>query len=140
MSLNDEEKTEEESYYRIEKTCCEDPACTGCNNAAEPVEAEQEPDEYDLEFKEDMTDPKYLEIIEFIEKAKQFGANALDLSKKGLDRIPKKLLELKHLQVNWLSLLFSNLCLIMFLIFCFFCCCCYCCFVSYSTYIWKGII
>lgn len=120
MSLNDEEKTEEESYYRIEKTCCEDPACTGCNNAAEPVEAEQEPDEYDLEFKEDMTDPKYLEIIEFIEKAKQFGANALDLSKKGLDRIPKKLLELKHLQVNWLSLLFSNLCLIMFLILFFF--------------------
>ncbi len=104
MSLNETEKTETYNYdFRIERTCCEDPDCQGCNadyTELEKTNEPEEPDEYDLEFKEDMSDPKYKEIVDFIEKAKHFGANALDLSKKGLNRIPKKLLELKHLQVN----------------------------------------
>ena len=50
-------------------------------------------------FNEDENDPNHIEIAEFIEKAKQFGANALDLSKKNLIKVPKTLLDLSHLQV-----------------------------------------
>jgi hypothetical protein len=40
-------------------------------------------------------------LIDFIEKAKDFNANALDLSRKNIFKIPRKLLELNILQVNF---------------------------------------
>lgn len=39
------------------------------------------------------------DLIDFIEKAKIFNANALDLSRKNINKIPRKLLELNQLQV-----------------------------------------
>lgn len=89
-------KTARSQCYEIMRTCCEDPDCKGCGSK----EADEEVDDYDTEFTVDENDPNYKEVVEFIEKAKEFGANALDLSKKNLTRIPKNLLELKHLQVN----------------------------------------
>jgi hypothetical protein len=53
------------------------------------------------EFLDNQTELKnYHDIVEFILKAKDFGANALDLSKKGLKKLPKELLELGELQVK----------------------------------------
>ena len=42
----------------------------------------------------------YESLVEFIRKAKDFGANALDLSKKGLKKLPRQLLEMNDLQVS----------------------------------------
>lgn len=39
-------------------------------------------------------------VIEFVNKAISFGANALDLSKRGLKKLPKNLLQLTNLQVG----------------------------------------
>jgi hypothetical protein len=62
-------------------------------------------EDYYNEFKQDETEPSYVELVSFVEKAKEFGANALDLSKKGLTHIPKALLELHNLQVRFFSFL-----------------------------------
>jgi hypothetical protein len=43
-------------------------------------------------------------VIEFVNKAISFGANALDLSKRGLKKLPKNLLQLTNLQVGKLEL------------------------------------
>jgi hypothetical protein len=37
---------------------------------------------------------------EFIQKAIEFGANALDISKRGLTRLPNKIFQLVDLQVK----------------------------------------
>ncbi|CAF0934954.1 unnamed protein product [Brachionus calyciflorus] len=56
---------------------------------------------------EDFTDEnnrkKFDELNEFIQKAIQFGANALDLSKRDLTKIPKKLTELSNLEYIYLE-------------------------------------
>ena len=41
------------------------------------------------------------DLIDFIDKAKAFDANALDLSRKGIAKIPRKLLELNMLQASF---------------------------------------
>ena len=58
-------------------------------------------DEYLTEINLTDEDEKqaYEDLIEFIEKAIEFGANALDLSKKNLRKIPFKLTDLKNLEV-----------------------------------------
>jgi len=47
-----------------------------------------------------------IEMDDFIQKAIEFGANALDISKRGLTRVPKKLFQLVDLQVWSFSHLF----------------------------------
>lgn len=48
----------------------------------------------------------YKELSEFVDKAVEFGANALDLSKRALRKLPKSLLLLGNLQVRiWIRLL-----------------------------------
>jgi hypothetical protein len=47
-----------------------------------------------------------IEMDDFIQKAIEFGANALDISKRGLTRVPKKLFQLVDLQVCSFSDLF----------------------------------
>lgn len=46
---------------------------------------------------------KYEELVAFINKAKDYGANALDLSKKGLKKLPRQLLQLTELQYIYLE-------------------------------------
>ncbi len=93
-----------QDYYAIESTECENPECTDCVVDINEISCpEPEVDEYEEEFKVDDSDVKYAEVVEFIEKAKEFGANALDLSKKNLSRIPKNLMDLKHLQYIYLE-------------------------------------
>ena len=48
---------------------------------------------------EEVQDEDLLKLNEFIEKAIEFGANALDLSKKNLKKLPKKLFQLSNIQV-----------------------------------------
>ena len=91
------------NFFKVVKTCCEDMNCTKCQegNAIDSnINLTYDMEEYDKEFQVDESDLNYKEIIDFIEKAKEFGANALDLSKKNLMRIPQNLLDLKHLEVN----------------------------------------
>ncbi len=85
-----------QKYFEIDRACCENPSCADCVGT-------EELDEYEEEFSVDESDAKYAEVVEFIEKAKQFGANALDLSKKNLCRIPRNLMDLKHLQYIYLE-------------------------------------
>ncbi len=52
----------------------------------------------------------YMEVVEFVVKAQDFGANALDLSKKKLKKLPRELLDLNNLQVNVFWLLVCKFC------------------------------
>ena len=54
----------------------------------------------DEDHEDEEDDDLNKELIEFIEKAKDFNANALDLSRKNINKIPKKLLELNQLQAS----------------------------------------
>lgn len=56
--------------------------------------------ENDIESDENLRLEKFNETVEFVDKAINFGANALDLSKRGLKKLPKNLLLLENLQVN----------------------------------------
>lgn len=58
------------------------------------------PNEVDSPHDED-DDKENADLIDFIEKAKVFNANALDLSRKHIKRIPRKLLELNQLQASF---------------------------------------
>lgn len=58
------------------------------------------PNEVDSPHEED-DDKENADLIDFIEKAKVFNANALDLSRKHIKRIPRKLLELNQLQASF---------------------------------------
>ena len=97
--------SEMETYKKIESKSQElkDPVtCVNANSCENDVNIEENDDLED----EDETD---LEIVEFIQKAKEFEANALDLSKKNLKKVPKQLYELDNLQVrkilNYLKLI-----------------------------------
>jgi hypothetical protein len=52
------------------------------------------------EFVDEEERKAYFEVVEFVLKAKDFGANALDLSKKKLRKLPPELLDLSSLQVT----------------------------------------
>ena len=56
-------------------------------------------DDDDIENEEDFVELDH-ELDEFIQRALDFGANALDISKRGLTKLPKSLYQLVDLQVN----------------------------------------
>lgn len=67
-------------------------------------ENQEDEDEYaedsdEAKNEEELQDEDLLKLNEFIEKAIEFGANALDLSKKNLKKLPRKLFQLPNIQV-----------------------------------------
>ena len=72
----------------------------------EPEEVEEDEDE-DNQNEEEL-DEFDNELNDFIQKAVEFGANALDISKKGLTRLPKNLFQLVDLQVLLLTIVINS--------------------------------
>lgn len=69
------------------------------NLAQTEIDDEYMTSENDVEGDENRLE-KFNETVEFVDKAINFGANALDLSKRGLKKLPKNLLLLENLQVK----------------------------------------
>ena len=107
VSLNEERLDENETYNK--------------NKEEEEEEEEEEAENHYIEVeafkcqkiqkneeKEEEENNQDKNLNEFIEKAKDFNANALDLSRKNIFKIPRKLLELNLLQVELLFSLFYS--------------------------------
>lgn len=62
------------------------------------VNEDEQEEEEDFEIEQNNDDSG---LVEFIEKAKDFNANALDLSRKNIMKIPAKLLELNQLKASY---------------------------------------
>ena len=85
--------SEMDNYKKFEPLTKEKTVLNEPNNMNYYYSDENEEDDHD--GNED--DP---EIVDFIKKAIEFQANAVDLSKKNLKKIPKQLYELSNLQVE----------------------------------------
>jgi hypothetical protein len=71
-------------------------------DSCEPDSTENDYDEAVLNESEILDETErqaYLDVVAFVIKAKDFGANAIDLSKRKLKKLPKELLDLNNLQV-----------------------------------------
>lgn len=66
-----------------------------CSKEKEHIQEDDFLLENDIENQKEFQD-----LLEFIQKAIDFNANGLDLSKKNLSKIPKKLTELNKLEVS----------------------------------------
>lgn len=100
VETNDENDTKErvEDGFKKEEYIENDFQSYDQNN--EEAEYESEDEEDNFLRPDDMDFNAYSDLIDFIEKAKQFDVNALDLSRKNLSKIPKSLLEFRNLQVK----------------------------------------
>jgi hypothetical protein len=66
----------------------------------EREELNESNDDADLDENEHLSENERNDLFEFLMKAHEYGANALDLSKRNLRKVPKQLMLLNNLQVE----------------------------------------